>query len=132
MNSTSERRLRFHRLWVALGGGLIALVVLLSLIPAPPEPFTFAQSDKFEHLCAYGLMMGWFAQIYRPSGRRVLLAAGLTALGILLEFAQMAGGVRYFDYGDMAANAFGVALAWLLARPPLDEILLRLERRFPG
>jgi len=125
-------RLRLRPLWLVIGWAMVAAVVWATLTPKPPQPaFSFFAMDKVEHLLAYAVLMGWFMQLHR--GRtRLAYGLGLAAMGVLLEVLQGLGGVRYFEYADMAANATGVALAALLGRTACDRILLGLERRlFP-
>jgi VanZ family protein len=115
---------------VGIGMGLVSLLVVLSLIPAPPTGLDFEGSDKIEHMAGYALLMGWFMQIYHQRLTRARIALALTLLGFVVEILQGLGGVRYFDYFDAAANATGVLLAWWLVRPPFSRVLWHLERRF--
>lgn len=96
---------------VAAGWAWAAAIVWLSLTPSPPS-VDVAYGDKLGHFAAYGLLMFWFAQLYRV---RVFYAAGFTAMGIGLEFLQGALGTRSFELPDMAASTLGVALGWVLA-----------------
>ena len=118
--------LRFERLWIILGSGFVLLVIYLSLSPDPPD-FGMPEGLKIGHLLAYGWLMIWFAQIYRPTGRRLLLAAAFCALGIVLEYLQGTTGYRGFEYSDMLINSTGVALGLALAHTPLQNGLRMLE-----
>lgn len=100
--------------WVAVGWGLVAAIVWLSLTPSPPK-VDFAQSDKLGHLLAYGTLMFWFAQLYASRRTRLACAVGFAAMGVALEFVQGWTGYRDFDLYDMAANGIGVALGWTAA-----------------
>ncbi|RMD71428.1 MAG: VanZ family protein [Gammaproteobacteria bacterium] len=100
----------------------MAAVVLLSLTPAPPAG---TSHDKLGHAMAYFLLMAWFAQIHR---RRWLIALGLLGLGIALEYLQILTG-RSFEVLDMAADALGIFLAWVLVRGRLARGLAWLDRR---
>ena len=122
-------RLRYHPLWLALGGLWIAIVVLGSLMPGPPTPITFDQSDKLSHALAYAWLMLWFCQLYAGTRRRFALALALIALGVALEFLQNLTPDRTYDLLDMAANTGGVLLGWLLATTPLAQTLRLLETR---
>lgn len=113
--------------WLIVGWGGVAGIIVLSLIPSPPELIPVEQGDKAEHVLAYGILMFWFAQIYLRQPARVIAAALLVALGVGLEYAQGWTGWREFSYADMAADALGVALGWLLA-PPRTRNLLTLAR----
>ena len=121
-------KLRHLRLWQMLGGTLCLLVVYLSLTPSPPD-LGVDQGDKLGHLAAYAGLMWWFAQLYPTLRSRLIWAAAFVALGVGLEFAQRATGYRSFELADMAADALGVLLGWLLAPPRLPNLLVRLESR---
>ena len=117
-------QLRFSKLWLALGGVLIIVVVSLSLWPEPPQLLDFKQSDKFSHFIAYMVLMLWFTNIYSPTSYRLLLGMGFFAMGACLELLQGASGYRVFSYTDMLANGFGILLALCLARTRLAHILM--------
>jgi hypothetical protein len=84
------------------------LVIYLSLTPDPPD-LGAPEGLKVGHLLAYGWLMIWFAQIHRTTGRRMMLAVGFCALGILLEYLQGVTDYRGFEYSDMVINSTGVA-----------------------
>ena len=96
---------------VAAGWAWAAAIVWLSLTPSPP-PVDVTYGDKLGHFAAYGLLMFWFAQLYRV---RVFYAAAFVAMGIGLEFLQGALGYRTYEVFDMYANALGVLLGWVTA-----------------
>ena len=126
----SSGGLRLRRLWLGIGWTLIGLVVYLTLVPSPSGPPPFPAADKLEHALAYAVLMGWFAQLYRAPSQRWLSAGGLIALGVLLEYSQLLGGVRDFEYLDMLADAVGVLLGWLGVLTPLGRTLQILEARW--
>ena len=117
--------LRLRSFWLTCGMGFVLLVIVLSLMPSPPE--VGPGSTNFGHIVAYLWLTIWFAQIYRAPGPRALLALGLGALGVALEFAQGMTGYRHFDYLDMVRNFGGIAFGLVLARTPLQDALLRFE-----
>ncbi|HEV8517264.1 MAG TPA: VanZ family protein [Burkholderiales bacterium] len=119
-------RLRFRALWLAIGWALVLTVVYLSLTPHPIS-IPVEQGDKVGHVVAYAALMLWFAQIYSPSRRRLLLAVALVALGIGLEFAQLFTETRTFEIADMLADGTGVAIGWLAAPPRTINFLIRVE-----
>ena len=96
---------------IAAGWAWAAAIVWLSLTPAPPQ-VDFSYGDKAGHLAAYGLLMFWFARLYRA---RIAYAAGFIAMGIALEFAQGALGFRTYEVLDMVANTIGVFMGWIAA-----------------
>jgi VanZ family protein len=108
---------------LVVGWGGVAGIIVLSLIPSPPDLIPVEQGDKAEHILAYGMLMFWFAQAYVRQPGRMIAAVLLIALGIALESAQDATGWREFSYADMAADAMGVALGWLLATPRTRNML---------
>ena len=119
---------KYAKLWQNLGYLLLIMIVVLSLIPAPQTSFQLP-SDKLNHFVAYGVLMGWFAQLY-PRHYYWKFAGLFVLLGVLLEFLQGMTGYRFFEYYDMLANALGVLLGWLLCLTPLSSLLLTVERRF--
>lgn len=120
-------------LWQAIGWGLVAATIYLSLTPVPPEvDLGFAWEDKLFHLLTYGVMMSWFVQLYETPRWRGGFAVGFIILGALLEWGQGLGGVRHPEAADVVANGLGVALGWMAGRTPLGSFLPVLERRLPG
>lgn len=115
-----------RRLWRSIGWGLVALVVVLSLIPAPQLP-DVGVSDKFEHLLAYAVLMAWFGQTH---GARLLPFLGLVFMGAALEVLQGMTGYREMSAYDQIANMLGVCLGWLSARR-YPDVLARIEARLP-
>jgi VanZ family protein len=120
--------LRYLRLWRALGGLLVLAVIWLSLTPAPPMP-EVAGGDKIGHVAAYAALMLWFSQLHPGFRVRLGWAVGFVALGIALEFAQLATRYRSFEIADMAADAIGVCLGWAAAPPRLPNFLGWIEGR---
>lgn len=121
--------LKLHRLWLATGWLLIALVVYLSLTPSPPTPLTFDNSDKLEHALSYMVLSFWFCQLYRLPQARLVVIIALTGLGVALEYVQGWTGYRSFDVLDMLADSVGIALGWLLVLTPLGGLLAVIDRR---
>ncbi len=112
-------------LWLALSWVWVAVVSYLSLTPHPPEPFSFRNADKLEHMLAYGLLMLWFCQLWFA---RSWLAAGFVAMGVCLEFLQGMSGFRHFDYADMMANSAGVLTGWAIACTRAGRVLEFVEQ----
>jgi VanZ family protein len=127
-------KLRFSTYWTVLGLVYVAVVVYLSLAPAPPpDVLPYPQVDKAVHFLAYAFLMLWFGQIYHQRSAALLIASGLVMLGILLETLQGLSGYRTFEYTDMAANTLGVVSGFCVARTRLGNLLgafeMRLTRR---
>lgn len=124
------RPLRYFRLWLALGWLAVAVVVALSLTSHPINvPSRYG--DKWGHLLAYGVLMGWFVQLYQRRGVLLLHALFFVVLGVALEFLQGYTG-RYFEYADMVANTTGVVLGLSLSYTRGQSLLLRGESRLAG
>jgi VanZ family protein len=124
----THQPLRFFTLWRAIGWLIVAAIVYGSLTPRPIN-FPVTEGDKLGHMMAYGVLMGWFMQLYTRKAH-VLLAVLCVGLGVAMEYAQLASGYRDFEYLDMAADATGVVIAWLLGgTAALAGILSWLERR---
>ena len=102
-----------RRAGLALGWAWAAAIVVLSLIPSPPDP-GFDDGDKLGHFLAYASLTYWFGQFYFYR-TRAACALGFIAMGIALEFAQGALGYRSMELADMAANTLGAAAGWAAA-----------------
>lgn len=116
-----QRATALRRIWYCLGWAIIAGIVWLSITPAPLE-LQVRQGDKLEHLFAYGVAMFWFAVLFRSRARQAGYCLAWIGLGIALEFVQRHLGYRSFDAGDMAADAAGVLVGWMLARLFLSRV----------
>ena len=123
------RPLRYFRWWLAVGWLLIVATIYLSLTAKPPVELAFDYGDKWGHLLAYAVLMGWFVQLYQRRNMLLFYALFLLMLGVVLEFLQGLTG-RYFEYADMLANGGGVALGLLLLLTPVRLSLYRFEQRF--
>jgi len=121
--------LKYRRIWLSAGWLLVVLVVYFSLAPHPPEPLSFDNADKLEHLLAYALLSLWLNQLYSSALSRSLVVVALVALGVGLEYVQGWTGYRMFDVLDMLANSVGVLTGWLLALTPLGGLFIYFERR---
>jgi VanZ family protein len=129
------RPLKQLRLYIALGGLYLGALVYLTLTSAPPQGPQFPLADKWAHLGAYFLLMGWFGQLavehraqnHEAHRLRANLALGFMVLGALLEGLQGLGGVRQMEFADAAANALGVWLGHTATQGPLGRMLQRFE-----
>ena len=120
--SLSTRTIRLG--WSLIGWFGVALILYLSIMPHPPE-LDIEQGDKLQHLAAYAVLMGWWAQMGASDRANARIALIMLGLGIAIEFAQAATGYRTFSVADMVADALGIALGWMLA-PPRGPNLLRI------
>ena len=114
-------------MWLAVGWMMVAAIVWLSLMPAPPK-LDFEQGDKVGHFLGYGLVMFWFSQLYSNTRTRVTYGAGFITMGVALELAQGALGYRTYEEFDMFANALGVLIGWAVALASGPRVFERIER----
>lgn len=96
----------------------IALLLWLSLDPAPPMPSNgFSGFDKLLHAAFYFtliILTSWACAVQAGFQRAVLLLVGAAAilLGGLLEIAQgVLTSTRSAEFGDFLANGIGVGAA---------------------
>lgn len=92
---------------------MVAVIVWLSLTPAPPQ-LEFKLGDKLGHFLGYGTLMFWFGQLYRRFWERLAYGSGFIALGLALEALQGILGYRSYDVFDLLANTLGVLIGWAL------------------
>ncbi len=122
----TDNALKYRPLWLAIGWSLVALVLYLSLTTRPVE-LGIDHGDKYMHLLAYFVLMGWFQQLYPERSSQLLLLGLFIGMGIGLEYLQGMSGMRLFDPADMVANTLGALLAWLLGWTGFASLLRRLE-----
>jgi VanZ family protein len=96
----------------------------LSLLPGPDMP-DVPGSDKLHHALAYFACMFCWGQLYRLPVQRLKLAIALIAMGAVIECVQYFTPTRSFEFLDMAADTFGVIVAWFVV-----TVQLSVERRF--
>jgi VanZ family protein len=128
-NQVPAATLRLRPLWLLLGWMLVFFVIYLSLTPEPVQ-VPMEEGDKFGHVLAYAALMSWFANLYEVSARRMQFAIGFIALGVALEFIQGWTGYRTFEVADMAGDAVGVAVGWLVAPPRIPNYLHWMGKLF--
>jgi VanZ family protein len=123
---------RRPRLWLGVWVAAVLSVVALSLMPPAPLPELPSGGDKVEHFLAYGLLAMGAVQLFATRAAWLLLAVGLVAMGVGLEYAQGAyTDNRMQDPFDALANTLGVIAGLATAWTPLRDAWLRVERRFP-
>jgi len=117
---------RYRRIWLLLGWGMVAAIVVLSLIPV--ELDLSEGRDKLAHFAAYGILSFWFGMIFGGRGLQLGIAVAFAAMGVALEFLQGLTDYRSFEIADMVANAMGAGLGWGLVQTPLRSALTLAER----
>ena len=128
-HTAAMEHLRREKLWVRIGLGFVCVVVFLSVTPAPVRAPT-VDNFKTGHILAYAWCMLWFAQIWKDTMHRLVIALGLLVLGIGLEFVQdMLPWHRDFAVADMVDDAIGVAIGFALGWTPAANMLRGLEAR---
>ncbi|MEW5755453.1 MAG: VanZ family protein [Pseudomonadota bacterium] len=120
------KELRYFRMWLALGVGMVLVIAYLSLMPSPPSPVSFAHVDKIEHCLAYAVLMIWFVQLFERSWHIGVLVA-LLSFSIGIEVLQGLGGFRVFDIWDIMANLSGLGLGWACGGTKVAHALARYE-----
>jgi VanZ family protein len=123
-----DARLKHFKWWLVIGFALIAGINYWSLTSSVWIPMP-GHTDKIYHAGTYAGLMLWWLQLFPSRSARVLLAVIFIAMGIALEVLQSFSPMRYMDYADMAANAAGVAIAFVMGFTALDQLLFRFERR---
>ena len=126
--SQAAARLRWHRLWTALGVLLMAWTLWMALQPDPAITLDFPEGDKLLHAFTFTCLMGWWGNLHHGRRGRIASAALCLAFGIFIEFAQWLDPPRDADAWDVVADGVGIALALLLLRTPLANVLAGVER----
>jgi len=115
--------------WLGAWWGMIALVIVGSLLPALLLPDLPAGSDKIEHLLGYAILSASAVQLFATPRALLFAAIGLVLLGVGIEVAQDAlTTTREMDVWDAVANTLGVIAGMATATLPLRDCLLKLDR----
>lgn len=117
--------LKLARIWYLLGGLMLLLVGIVSLIPAPDT----GVNDKFSHLVTYFFLGGWFSLLATNRVNLGWTVIGLVAYGIVLELLQGMTAYRYAEWGDVLANTGGTMLGILLYFSPLPRWLRFVDNK---
>lgn len=99
------------RTLVRIAFWLAALSILvLSLLP-PGTPLPSTGWDKSNHVLGFAILgfLGGLGYRRREPG----VAAGLFAFGVLIEALQGLSGYRFAEWGDLLADAIGIAVGVL-------------------
>lgn len=123
--------LRHPKWWLGLWWLAIAAVIVVCLAPSSSLPPLPRNSDKIQHVLGYFVMAAAAVQIFRRDRALWIVAVGLVAMGIGIEFAQGAlTETRARDPFDALANTVGVLLGMAVAFSPWRDLLQRVESRF--
>ena len=107
---------------------MLIIVGVLSLIPAPD--MDIEGSDKIMHLLSYFVLSASFSVLIRYYRNLVVMAVGLIAYGILLEYLQSLTGYRYMEVYDALANNVGVIAGLLIRLTMIPEWFRRIEKKY--
>ena len=118
----------YPRLWWALGGLWLLIIVYASVADLSLPQIDSQWGDKANHLLAYGFLMGWFGQLLKSSRHWLFTAVALVLMGVLMEIIQGTLPHRWFDVKDAVANTVGVLLALLVLYAGGNQILRRFEK----
>lgn len=127
MDVQTSVRLRWHGIWVALGGAIMLFVMWMALMPDPSITLSFTYGDKLLHASTFCGLTGWWGNIYRGYPARAWVALGCLAFGVFIELAQWLDPPRDASGWDVLADAIGILLALVLLRTPLARVLANLE-----
>ena len=101
---------RWRRTWAWLWAAQLLVVGIAALSPGEIAP-TLSPSDKLDHLFAFAVLAATgVLALRRQASSLLVVAALLLAYGGFIELAQMHIPGRYGDWGDVLADALGVAL----------------------
>jgi VanZ family protein len=113
-----------------VGTLLMAWTLWMALTPDPGIALAFPYGDKLLHALTFTCLMGWWGNIRRDRRGRIGSALLCLGFGIFIEFAQWLDPPRDADALDVLADAAGIALAWLLLKTRLADVLANIERVF--
>jgi len=94
--------------WLAMTAGTIVALLPVRYLTLP----VFSLWDKLQHAGGFAVLSFWALLIWSTRMSRVVL--WMLIYGGALELAQAWTGWRYGEWADWAADAAGVALAFLL------------------
>jgi VanZ family protein len=117
--------LRHAHLWALLGSLLLAAILVLALMPDPPQ-LPLSYNDKTTHALAFMALMIWFSGVIEMR-RLPMLAICLVAYGVLIELLQSLTVSRQPELLDVGADIAGILLGWILAIAGLRRWCVWLE-----
>jgi len=115
--------LKKTRLWFSIAYAVLAIVGVLSLIPAPD----IGVSDKSMHFVTYFALSAGFNILVKFDRSLIFVVFGLISYGILLEFLQGMTGYRYMETYDMLANTAGIICGLIVRFSFLPEWFRKIE-----
>jgi len=128
----NPRPLHYLGLWRALGRALVVAMLVIALVPAPAVVGAVPFGDKIGHAAGFAVLVLWYGQIYDRMGDRWRCVAGAIAFGALIELLQALVPYRSADVLDLAADALGAVIGFVLLQTSLGGVLNRLDRPRPA
>lgn len=95
----------------------LAMVAVMVLALLPVEQLQmpiFDWWDKAQHALAFVVLTGWALWLWPSPSRTLWVLLGMLVYGAGIELAQWAVGWRFAEWADLAADAVGVLMAWVL------------------
>lgn len=102
----------------------VAVLMWASLAPAQNIPGGASVSDKLLHFVAY-LVLGALCVFALPRVRPLVILAGVTAFGLLMEVLQLFTGYRAFEWTDLLSDFVGAAIGMTAALIATDVLRRR-------
>ena len=119
-------RLELARFWYTLGGSLLLLVAVASLMPLPNV--NLGVGDKTSHLIIYFVLSAWFCLLARSWLGLLCTLLLLGGFGMMIELLQGTTSYRYAEWADVLANSIGCLLGSLAYLPPLRRWFGRVDQ----
>ncbi len=120
--------LKHARAGYRLGYGALALIALMSLLPAPQ--LVAGINDKLIHFATYFCLSAGFSILVCRVRSLFLVAVGLIGYGAVIEWLQGLTGYRFMEYQDILANGIGVGVGLLVRYSQVPVVIRRLEQRW--
>ena len=93
---------------------VLAIGVILWLALHPSPPISGLQLDKLNHLAAFFVLALLTEYAFPSATISAQKLAPLLGFGLLIEVLQYWVGYRYFEWLDVAADAAGIVLFWVI------------------
>ena len=92
----------------------IGIILWLALSANPPRAAGLFDFDKLNHLAAFFVLALLTEYAFPSASVSALKLLPLLGFGLLIEVLQYWVGYRYFEWSDVAADAAGIAVFWVL------------------
>ncbi len=92
----------------------IGVILWLALSANPPRAAGLFDFDKLNHLAAFFVLALLTEYAFPSTTVSALKLLPLLGFGLLIEVLQYWVGYRYFEWLDVAADAAGIVLFWVI------------------